>query len=92
MYISNENINFDDQNAIKDIRIEDVQAKVDNKFGGQKSFLCLRVFSQNDKEKIQFTTLENLAQQGKLLPIPDQVTTYLLSSSQSNESPMIEKV
>ena len=54
MFISNESINFDDHDAIENIRIEDVQAKVDNKFGGQKSFLCLRVFSQNDKDKIHY--------------------------------------
>ena len=58
--MSNKGIEFDDQEAIKNIRIEDVQNCVDNEFG-QKRFLCVRVFSKKEEEKVQFKTLENLA-------------------------------
>ena len=76
VYICNNGISFDDLEAIEKIRMQDVLTEVDNEFG-QKSFLCLRVFSKKQEELIQFRTLENLAQAGKLLPTPSQATAYL---------------
>ena len=76
VYICNNGISFDDLEAIENIRMQDVLTQVDSEFG-QKSFLCLRVFSKKQADLIQFRTLENLAQAGKLLPTPSQVTAYL---------------
>ena len=45
VFMTNKGISFDDQEAIKKIRMQDILTHVDNEFG-QKSFLCARVFSK----------------------------------------------
>ena len=60
VYICNNGISFDDQEALEKIRMQDVLSQVDTEFG-QKSFLCLRIFSKSHEHLVHFRTLENLA-------------------------------
>ena len=60
VYICNNGISFDDQEALEKITMQDVLSQVDTEFG-QKSFLCLRIFSKKHEHLVRFRTLENLA-------------------------------